>query len=347
MKYRRANHSMVRVIEPGDDISYPASESPTPEAALLNIVIYGHKPDPNDPRKRGLPFQPESYRDFMLFPAHYAGAAAGIAALSLRQLPFPFLQTVFLWLVRLWTWLTGTVFPPFRPSGLYLKQPIFYQSNHLSIVASGAPVARPRYCKRYLDVELELGCVLGCELYNAASPEETLAAIGGFVVLNDFSARDVQWAEMRSGFGPQLCKSFASSISAEIVSADEVLPLLQVRSSSSRPPLSPTLLVLVISVLILEPKKKKALTGRVIINQKVVAECAVGPGDWQFTLGEALAHASQGTRLYPGELFGSGTLPGGAGIENMAFEVQVGDTVSLEIDGVGCVTNSIIAEEEG
>ncbi len=42
-----------------------------------------------------------------------------------------------------------------------------------------------------------------------ASPEEAEAAIGGFVVVNDFSARDVQHAEMRSGFGPQKASTFA------------------------------------------------------------------------------------------------------------------------------------------
>ena len=41
-----------------------------------------------------------------------------------------------------------------------------------------------------------------------ADPADAEAAIGGFVVLNDFSARDVQLAEMRSGFGPQKAKHF-------------------------------------------------------------------------------------------------------------------------------------------
>jgi 2-keto-4-pentenoate hydratase/2-oxohepta-3-ene-1,7-dioic acid hydratase in catechol pathway len=43
------------------------------------------------------------------------------------------------------------------------------------------------------------------------------------VVLNDFSARDVQLGEMRSGFGPQKSKHFASAMSGVIVSADEIL----------------------------------------------------------------------------------------------------------------------------
>ncbi|KAK7967224.1 fumarylacetoacetate hydrolase FahA, partial [Apiospora aurea] len=317
IKYHRIHGAWMSIPNAGGR-SGTKPESVTIQDVMLQQVIRHHKPDPHDPLKRNLPFAPQSYRDFMLFPAHYTGAAAGILALTLQQAPFPLslLRFVVACLAWLWTRLTGTAFPPFRPSGLYRKQPIFYQSNHKSIVASDAPVVCPDYCTRYLDVELELGFVLGRSLYNAADPDEALEAIAGFVVLNDFSARDVQWAEMRSGFGPQLCKSFASSISSVVVSADEVLPLLP------------------------------NLTGRVTINEKVVAECSVGAKDWQFTLGEALMHASRGTRLYDGEFFGSGTLPRGAGIENMSFKVEVGDTVTLEIDGVGSVTNTVISEEK-
>ncbi|KAK6855872.1 hypothetical protein PG995_008023 [Apiospora arundinis] len=342
MKYHRVNNVIVRIPPDNhNDDDYDGTKgtpAQMPEAArLLQQVLEANPPDPLDPQKRSLPFQPRSYRDFMLFPAHYSGAAAGIMALSLELSSwFSFLRPVLAWLTGFWTRLTGTVFPPFRPSGLYLTQPVFYQSNHLSVVSSGAPVVRPPYCKRYLDVELELGCVLGRELYNAASAAEALAAVAGFCVLNDFSARDVQWAEMRSGLGPQLCKSFASSLSSEIVSADEVLPLLPVESPSA----------LGGGAAAGATVGKKTLTGRVVINERVVAECGVGRENWQFTLGEALMHASRGTRLYPGEFFGTGTLPGGAGIEHTAFEIQVGDTVRLEIDGVGSVTNVIVAEEK-
>lgn len=85
------------------------------------------------------------------------------------------------------------------------------------------------------------------------------------------------------------------------------------------------------------------LTGRVILNGKVVQECK--PGKWQFTIGEAISHISKGTRLYPGELIGSGTWPLGTGIELARFRLQVGDSVRLEIDGIGSVSNNIVGEE--
>ncbi|KAK7963695.1 hypothetical protein PG988_010669 [Apiospora saccharicola] len=341
MKLCRINSAIVRLVD--KDEKTLAMPSHIPHAAsMLLAVLSANEPDKMDAAKKGLPFQPLSYRDFMLFPAHYAGAAAGIGALWLKQKGFPISGTLLAWTAWLWHKTTGTFLFPFGPSRIYKRQPIFYQGNHLSIVASGTPVVKPPYCERYLDVELELGVILGQELYNAGSPNEALGAIAGFCVLNDFSARDVQWREMRSGFGPQLCKSFASAISSEVVSADEIYQLLPVNSTNpiAHPP-SPEV----------EGKYSRTgnftpLRGRVTVNGNRVAECAIAADDWQFTLGEALMHASQGTKLYPGELFGSGTWPGGAGIEYLSWSVKVGDTVTLEIDGVGSVTNQIVEEPQ-
>jgi 2-keto-4-pentenoate hydratase/2-oxohepta-3-ene-1,7-dioic acid hydratase in catechol pathway len=74
----------------------------------------------------------------------------------------------------------------------------------------------------------------------------------------------------------------------------------------------------------------------------VVQECVANA--WQFSIGEALAHASKSTRLYPGEFFGSGTFPSGAGVEYTNFRLRVGDVVRLEIDEVGSITNTIVDE---
>ncbi|KAK8113247.1 hypothetical protein PG984_013773 [Apiospora sp. TS-2023a] len=327
MKLCRINSAIVRLMD--KDEKTLAMPSHIPHAAsMLLAVLNANEPDKMDAAKKGLPFQPLSYRDFMLFPAHYAGAAAGIGALWLKQKGFPISGTLVAWTAWLWHKTTGTFLFPFGPSRIYKRQPIFYQGNHLSIVASGTPVAKPPYCERYLDVELELGVIIGQELYNAGSPNEALGAIAGFCVLNDFSARDVQWREMRSGFGPQLCKSFASAISSEVVSADEIYQLLPVNSTNP----------------IAEAEGKYSRTGNFTPAPR--PRHRQRQPRRRFTLGEALMHASQGTKLYPGELFGSGTWPGGAGIEYLSWSVKVGDTVTLEIDGVGSVTNQIVEEPQ-
>lgn len=245
-----------------------------------------------------LPFAPRAFRDFMLYETHAIDAARGFVR---RFMPAAAR------IASAYETVTRRTFPPLRPSALWYRQPIYYMGNYLTITADGDDIAIPPYTHA-LDYELELGFVLAHPLRDA-TPEEAEAAIGGFVVLNDFSARDVQLAEMRSGFGPQKAKHFASAISAVVVSADEILPHWHDLGAS------------------------------VSINGQQVAHCTTEGARW--SPGEALAHASAGEQLYAGELFGTGTLPGGSGIETGRLLAR-GDTVTLAIDGIGTLTNRII-----
>ena len=76
------------------------------------------------------------------------------------------------------------------------------------------------------------------------------------------------------------------------------------------------------------------------LNGKLIAEPSTAGARW--SLGEVLAHASRGEQLQAGELFGTGTLPGGSGIENGRL-LAPGDVIELGIDGVGTLTNRIVA----
>jgi 2-keto-4-pentenoate hydratase/2-oxohepta-3-ene-1,7-dioic acid hydratase in catechol pathway len=250
-----------------------------------------------------IPFEPRSYRDFMLFERHAVDAARGFVRVFWpRLLP----------LVRIYEICTRSTFPAFRPKPIWYREPIYYMGNHLAFITDGEAVTIPSYTHK-LDYELEIGFVLAHGLLDA-SPEEAEAAIGGFVVFNDFSARDVQLQEMRSGFGPQKSKHFSSAISSVVVTADEVLPHLG------------------------------SLQGSVRINGELVAEPAVVEPRW--SLGEALAHVSRSERLYPGEFFGSGTLPGGSGIETGRL-LSAGDLIEIGIDHIGSLTNRIVDRKEG
>jgi 2-keto-4-pentenoate hydratase/2-oxohepta-3-ene-1,7-dioic acid hydratase in catechol pathway len=160
-----------------------------------------------------IPFEPRSFRDFMMYEVHAVAAARGFVR---TQMPAAFQ------VVRAYEALTRRTFPKLKPHALWYRQPLYYMGNHLTFATDGEAVAVPPYV-RALDYELELGFVLAHPLRDAA-PETAEAAIGGFVVLNDFSARDVQIAEMASGFGPQKSKHFRSAISKVVVTADEILP---------------------------------------------------------------------------------------------------------------------------
>lgn len=244
-----------------------------------------------------LPFQPLSFRDFMLYEQHNVDAARGL----IRRF-HPGLYRV----TSLYERVTGRPVPQFKPKPLFYQQPIYYMSNAQTFVPTGTPVAIPDYSQA-LDFELEIGFVLAAPLFNA-TPEEAAGAIGAFVVLNDFSARDVQRPEMLSGFGPQKSKHFASSMSDTAVTADEIL--LRINS----------------------------LTGSVALNGAVVS--TVDSAGMQHSLGEVLAHASRSEPLYPGELFGTGTLPGGSGMETGHW-LRPGDTLTLTLDDIGRIEHTI------
>ena len=79
------------------------------------------------------------------------------------------------------------------------------------------------------------------------------------------------------------------------------------------------------------------------INGELIAEPTSSDPRW--SLGEAVAHASRSERLYPGEFFGSGTLPGGSGIETGRL-LSAGDVIEIGIDRIGSLTNRIVARED-
>ncbi len=244
-----------------------------------------------------LPFSPKSFRDFMLFEQHVIDSTRGYVQRFLPKL-YP--------ITRFYERITGKVFPKFKPHALWYRQPIYYFGNHMNFLTEGETIEWPAYSNA-LDYELELGAILAKPLCNATK-EEARDAIGGFVVLNDVSARDCQKDEMESGFGPQRAKHFVNVMSAIVVTADEFLPNLS------------------------------NLNGSILINDKRVATC--DGRKMQYELPEAIAFLSQGEALHPGELFGTGTIPGGTGLENNHW-VKRGDKISLEIDGLDCLSNYI------
>ncbi|OBK41896.1 fumarylacetoacetase [Mycobacterium sp. 1245111.1] len=246
-----------------------------------------------------LPFQPASFRDFMLYEQHVLDASRGLVR---RFHPGQYR------LVDAVETVTRRPFPLLKPKQLFYAQPMYYMSNALTFVPSGTPIAAPAYTKA-LDYEVEIGFVLAQGLFNA-TPAEALDAIGAFVVLNDWSARDVQRAEMNSGFGPQKAKHFASSMSEVAVTAEEILPHID------------------------------ALEGTVMINGSTVS--TVSSAGMQHGLGEVLAHASRSEHLRPGELFGTGTLPGGSGMETGHW-LHPGDTLGLSITGIGSIEHAIVS----
>lgn len=118
----------------------------------------------------------------------------------------------------------------------WTHMPIGYNGRASSVVVSGTPVRRPMgqikgengpvwsECKR-LDLELELGAIVGgnSTLGERISVPEAEAMIFGYVLLNDWSARDIQAWEYQP-LGPFQAKAFATTISPWIVTTAALEP---------------------------------------------------------------------------------------------------------------------------
>jgi 2-keto-4-pentenoate hydratase/2-oxohepta-3-ene-1,7-dioic acid hydratase in catechol pathway len=252
-----------------------------------------------DPATATLPFRPRSLRAFMLYESH--------AVQSARMLVKHFFPAPAVRAMQAYERVARRTFPPLKPKRAFYERPEMYVANHTAVLADGEPMWWPRHT-RVLDFELELAFVLARPLADA-TPGEAAAAIGGWLVLNDWSARDVQAQDARhSIFGPVVkAKTFANSLGCDVLTADAVPDWQRMR-------------------------------GRVRVDGELWCESSTAGA--QHDVGAMLAYASAGERLAAGDVFATGTMPGCCGLELERW-LKPGQTVALEIDGIGTLTNRI------
>jgi 2-keto-4-pentenoate hydratase/2-oxohepta-3-ene-1,7-dioic acid hydratase in catechol pathway len=289
----------MRLPAERDLVAFLAGGVPARERAAAAIA--GENADAADPSTAGLPFAPRSMRAFMLWESHVIQSSRMLVK---HFFPGP------VWRIVSAFEKTGRTFPKLKPNQRFWDAPSFYVANHTMVLADGDEMWWPSHTK-FLDFELELACVLRAPLVDA-TPEEALAAVGGWFVLNDWSARDVQADDARHNvFGPVIkAKTFANSIGCDVVTADEF-------------------------------GDWKEATGRVRVDGELWCEGATA--NPAHDLGEMLAYASGGERLDAGDVISTGTMPGCCGLELERW-VKPGQNVELEIDGIGTLTNRISAE---
>jgi 2-keto-4-pentenoate hydratase/2-oxohepta-3-ene-1,7-dioic acid hydratase in catechol pathway len=224
--------------------------------------------------------RPPSIRDFMAFEEHVVTASAAIGL---------------------------TVDP------LWYDQPVFYFTNPAALLGPHDDVAVPPGSEA-LDYELEIAAVIGREGRDVA-PDEAVGLIAGYVLFCDWSARDLQGAEMRLNLGPAKGKDFASSCGPWLVTPDELVAGAAMSAS---------------------------VDGR---------ECSAGRLDslyWSF--GQMIAYASRGTRVVPGDLIGSGTVGTGCLLELSRVHgaeaypwLRPGNDVHLEAEGLGAIDAHVVS----
>ncbi len=200
--------------------------------------------------------------------------------------------------------------PPLLPNWRHV--PIAYHGRASTVVVSGSPVTRPNGQRpgpdgptfgpsRKLDIELEVGFFTGkpTALGQTIAVDDALDHIGGVVLVNDWSARDIQAWEYRP-LGPFLGKSFATSTSPWVVTTQALAPFM-VEATAQEPEPLPYLNA--------KPNLALDLTLQVELNGSLITGTSFR--DMYWTMAQQLAHAaSNGTAIRVGDLYASGTVSG-------------------------------------
>lgn len=211
--------------------------------------------------------------------------------------------------------------------------PIFYFTNHHSIQGPGDIYCMPDHLNK-LDFELEVAIVI-CRHGRNIPAEEADQYIGGLMIMNDISARTLQMEEMLLNLGPAKGKDFSTVIGPWLVTLDE-LQKYEIPAKENH------------------TGKAWNLSMKCWVNGVQVSEGNVGTMDWTFA--EIIERASYGVNLYGGDVIGSGTVGTGCFLElngtgklndpNYVEQwLQPGDTVEMEIEGLGRLSNTIVEED--
>ena len=210
----------------------------------------------------------------------------------------------------------------------WYRLPIFYFSNVSEIRGPDEPVWAPRGSVE-LDFELEVCALIDTPGHDLPA-DRAEEAIGGFTILNDWSARDLQRDETSVRLGPAKGKDFATTIGPWLVTPDE---LADARAAGAT-----------------GPDLAMAVDVRTPGGQTV----EVTRGTWSsahFSFGQMMERASADVRLRPGDLIGSGTVGTGCLLEvrdeTLGRYLLPGDEVVARIDRLGELRTLIVERPAG
>jgi len=212
--------------------------------------------------------------------------------------------------------------PPELPP-IWNTVPAFYFGNPAGVVGPFDDVAISPGSSLF-DFELEVGAVIG-RGGRDLDPKTAEDHIVGYTLFNDWTARDLQAIDMELGIGMGKAKDGATTLGPWLVTPDE-----------------------------LEPYRRDgrfAIKLRAFVNDREITSGTLDQADWTF--GEILAYVSRGVDLVPGDVIGSGTVPGGCLFEHTsadtredpAFWLNVCDVVRLEGEGLGSTRQTVRASQ--
>ena len=234
------------------------------------------------------PLYPPSMRDFVSFEAHVAGVRRSVEG----QDGVP---------------------------GSWYEQPTFMFASPHAVIGAHDQVPIPAGCT-LLDYELEVAAVIGRDGRDL-TPAQAGQHIAGYTILNDWSARDLQSREMRTGLGPAKGKDFASTLGPCIVTADELARYQR------------------------DDRLDLGLT--VLVNSVPMGGDRLANMAWSFA--ELVSYASRSAWVRAGDVIASGTCAGGALAEAWGRSGRLeppplapGDVVTMTVQGIGTISNEVV-----
>jgi 2-keto-4-pentenoate hydratase/2-oxohepta-3-ene-1,7-dioic acid hydratase in catechol pathway/glyoxylase-like metal-dependent hydrolase (beta-lactamase superfamily II) len=198
-------------------------------------------------------------------------------------------------------------------SDTWYRIPAFYFACPATVLGpyDDAPAAPG---SAWQDFELEIAAVIGASGKDL-TVEEAEKAIIGYMIFNDWSARDLQQMESQLAIGQGKGKDSGVTLGPYLVTPDELEPYRR--------------------------DGKLSLQVTALVNETVIGSGSTAQMDWTF--GEVISYASRGVTLTPGDVIGSGTVPtctlvehlNPAALESFPGWLHDGDVVTLQVQGLG------------
>ena len=185
------------------------------------------------------------------------------------------------------------------------ERPLLFAKWPNTLIGSGEPIRIPQISQK-VDYEAELGVVIG-ERASRVDAGAAIRHVRGYVVANDVSARDLQFSDGQWVRGKSL---------------DTFLPVGELVPATEVP----------------DPQ---ALGIRAILNGETMQDS--NTSNQVFGVAEVISFVSQAITLEPGDLIVTGTPAGVGAFRSPPVWLRPGDEITIEIDGVGSITNPVVA----
>jgi 2,4-diketo-3-deoxy-L-fuconate hydrolase len=186
------------------------------------------------------------------------------------------------------------------------EAPLLFAKWQNALIGPGEPIVIPPIVTK-CDYEAELGVVIGSRV-RGASAENALEAVAGYICLNDVSARNLQFGDGQWTRG---------------------------KSPDTFCPVGPRLVPWA------EIPDPQNLAVRAILNGETMQESTTA--NMVFGVAELIAYITQAITLEPGDLIATGTPAGVGAFRKPPVFMQPGDEITIEIEGLGALTNPVTA----